>query len=98
VKQVRLLPKASDDLVNIWLYIARDSEFHATRYLDRLEAVIGQLSTLSGAGRLRADVSEKGVRGYPEGSHVIFYVIERDVVEVLRIVHSAQDIRKIEWR
>jgi toxin ParE1/3/4 len=94
VKQVRLLPKASDDLVNIWLY----SEFHATRYLDRLEAVIGQLSTLSGAGRLRADVSEKGVRGYPEGSHVIFYVIERDVVEVLRIVHSAQDIRKIEWR
>ena len=41
--EVTRLPRAEEDLLQIWRYIAEDNEAAADRFLDRLAAVAGKL-------------------------------------------------------
>ncbi|HTO63621.1 MAG TPA: type II toxin-antitoxin system RelE/ParE family toxin [Bradyrhizobium sp.] len=43
------------------------------------------------AGRQRADI-QRGLRSFPVGSYVIFYVPLPDGIEVVRVMHGRQDI------
>ncbi len=43
------------------------------------------------AGRERNDV-HPGYRSYPEGSHVIFYIINDDLVDIIGIPHKSMDV------
>lgn len=43
------------------------------------------------AGRARDDVRE-GYRSFPEGQHVVFYVIRDDAIAIIGIPHQAMDI------
>jgi toxin ParE1/3/4 len=43
------------------------------------------------AGRERNDV-HPGYRSYPEGSHVIFYIINDDRVDIIGIPHKSMDV------
>lgn len=43
--------RAEDDLIAIWLHVARDSEVAADRLLDRIEARWQQLETYPFSGR-----------------------------------------------
>jgi toxin ParE1/3/4 len=43
------------------------------------------------AGRDRSDV-HPGYRSYPEGSHVIFYIINDDQVDIIGMPHKSMDV------
>jgi toxin ParE1/3/4 len=88
-------PRARQDLVEIWRYIADDSgEPRADRYLRRLNDVVSYLAQQPLMGRKRPEIQEEEIRSFPAESHVIFYIALEDGIELVRVIHGSQDLEK----
>lgn len=92
-----ILTDAADaDLDSIGRY-TRDSfgMAQAARYLTDLKSAFIMLGDRPDAGRPRQDIAS-GLRSFRKASHLIFYRInEISEVEVLRVLHHAQDAESI---
>lgn len=86
--------QADIDLLDIWLYIARDNIERADRLLTQLDERCQILSQYPEAGKKR-DELVKGVRSLTAGEYLIFYRIRESRIEILRILHGARDIERI---
>ncbi|MBR7621491.1 type II toxin-antitoxin system RelE/ParE family toxin [Phenylobacterium sp. 20VBR1] len=89
--EVRRTRRAEADLVDIWIYIAADSPAAAERVILKLEAAEGRLAEFPEMAPLREDLLP-GVRAWAVGDYLIFYRVEPDAVEILRILHGARDL------
>ena len=88
-------PRARQDLIEIWRYIADDSgEPRADRYLRRLNDVISYLAQQPLMGRKRPEIREEGIRNFAAESHVVFYMALEDGIEVVRVIHGSQDLER----
>ena len=75
----RLTRRARLDLLDIWRYIARDSESAADRFIDVLTEKFGFLEETPYAGRAREEWRPT-YRSFPVGQYVIFYrVVKSDI-------------------
>jgi toxin ParE1/3/4 len=81
---------ADEDLLEIWLYIAQDNIPAADRILDQLDQRCQQLATYPELGTQRNDLVN-GMRCLIEGNYAIFYRINPNQIQVLRILHGARD-------
>ncbi|MDP2431541.1 MAG: type II toxin-antitoxin system RelE/ParE family toxin [Pseudomonadota bacterium] len=79
------------DLVEIWGFIADDNEVNADNFLARLESRLDQLAHQPRMGKPRDELMN-GLRSYPFGRYVVFYLPHPDGVEVVRVLHGARDI------
>lgn len=84
-------PRAQDDIVEIWDYIADDSEAQADAFVDRLDAKFQLLAQQPELGRVREELAP-GLRSFPVGRYVIFYMPVSDGIAVVRVLHSARDL------
>ncbi|MBU1665552.1 MAG: type II toxin-antitoxin system RelE/ParE family toxin [Gammaproteobacteria bacterium] len=84
-------PMALADLVEIWDFIADDSEANADNFLSKLESRLDLLAHQPRMGRARDELMN-GLRSYPIGRYVVFYLPHPDGVELVRVLHSARDI------
>lgn len=96
--EYRITPKAVDDLIKIWSYIADDSIDAA----NRVEAAVYEACTfLAGsplAGRIRKDLTMRTVRfwsvqSYP--NYLIVYNPDNKPLQIVRILHGARSIPRI---
>lgn len=88
----RLRSLAQDDLESIWLYTYE--EWGVSQADTYLEALIERFESLAGnalSGKPRDDV-KKGYYCYPEGMHLIFYILKNNRVEIIGIPHQSMDI------
>ncbi len=88
----RVTPRAQDDLRNIGRY----TEKHWGRrqrniYLKAIEKRFSWLAENPRLGKHRADVYE-GYYSYPQGQHVIFYLISESGIDIIGIPHKEMDI------
>lgn len=83
--------KAEEDLIEIWIDVAKEDERAADRLLDRLEQKTKLLGLNPNIGRVRAEIGD-GVRSLVSGSYLILYRIETDVVEIVRYVHTRRQL------
>ena len=93
MNQARLSQKALSDLDNILDYINQDNEEAAARIL---RAIHGQCNALAASplmGRSREQELGPRIRSFPIGRYVIFYRPVFDGVEIIRVLHGAQDIQ-----
>lgn len=88
--------RAETDLIEIWTSIAGDDPSAADRLLDRIEQVCALLATHPHSGKHRDDLA-LGLRFYPVGNYLVFYVPRDDGIAVARILHGARDYR-LEFR
>jgi toxin ParE1/3/4 len=89
--QVVLLPAAREDLRDIWLYgVTRWSMAQADRYSDALDGAIGLLA-MNPFLAAPAETVGPGLRRLLFESHAVFYRVEGDVVEVVRVLHQSRD-------
>ena len=88
---IRIHPLAAADLLEIWGYIAEDSEANADRFIDDLHETIQLLGRQPGLGRHREELAPQ-IQSLPFRRYVIFYRVPADVVEIVRVLHSARDI------
>ena len=89
--QVTRRPLAETDILEIWDYIADDSLTAADRWVDHLDEQFRVLATQPMMGRARDELAP-GVRSFPFGRYVVFYVPLDEGIDVVRVLHGARDI------
>ena len=94
MSQIRIAPRATSDLTEIWSYIADDSTANADAFIDKLYETIQMLANQSRAGRRREELAP-GILSFPFGRYIIFYRASQDAIEIIRVLHGARDIQTI---
>jgi len=91
VARVTRRPLAEADIFEIWDYIADDSFEAADRWLDQLDEILQLIATQPMMGRAREEL-EHGLRSFPFGRYVTFYMPTSNGIDVVRVLHGARDI------
>ncbi|MEQ1762601.1 MAG: type II toxin-antitoxin system RelE/ParE family toxin [Pyrinomonadaceae bacterium] len=89
-----LAPSARRDLNEIWDYIAQDNVDAADRVLEQFAEKFDLLAVHKLIGR-QEDRYGRGIRVLPHNAYLIFYLSDREAIEVVRVIHSARDIPTI---
>jgi toxin ParE1/3/4 len=91
--KILITPAAEDDLVNLWIYIARDNRAAADKVYAAAERTFASLAAMPEIGtiyqpkRLRL----KGIRLFPVKqfrNYVIYYRPITDGIEIIRVLHA----------
>lgn len=89
--RVRVSPRASRDVDEIWLYVAAENIRAANALIDRLTLASQMLAESPRSGRARLEFNEY-LRSFPVGDHLIFYEPRPDGIFVVRILHGKRNI------
>jgi toxin ParE1/3/4 len=89
--RIILSRKARQDLLHIYSYLAERSPQAADGLLKRIDEKFVNLSHFPFMGRSRSSLAP-GVRSVIVGMYVIFYVVEHDRIDVVRIIDGRMDI------
>ena len=79
------------DLVAIALRIAEDNPTAADRWLDVIDEKCNLLARMPEMGRSRTDLAPR-LRSLPIRNYIIFYRPIQNGIEVIRVLHGAQDL------
>ncbi len=92
--EVRLRPKARSDIDAIWNYtVATWGVQQARHYLNGLRDICTDLADNPELGKCR-DELYKGLRVYPSGKRLVFYLVIEKGINVVRILHGSMDIER----
>lgn len=86
-------PRARQDLIDIWLWIAAENPTAADRFLDSIDEKLQLLAASPRLGPLRPDFA-KGVRIFPVRRYLVLYRENREGIEVVCIVHAMRQIKQ----
>ncbi len=89
--RVEISAGARNDLRNIALFIATDSITHALRFYDELEAACFSLAQFPERHPIIFNKKGAQVRCRTYGRYLIYYKADLEVVQILRVIHSAKD-------
>jgi toxin ParE1/3/4 len=94
MSRLKFTPLARQDLQDIGDYIARDNLSAALTFVHRLEERCLSLSQNPRIGRNCGDISPN-LRSATEGDYLIFYRLQPNSIEVVRVVHGSRDINRL---
>jgi len=90
----KLTLSALEDVENIARYTLENwNAAQGEKYLDKLDAGFQQLAENPKLGRYH-DELKKGVYSFPIGSHLAFYRIQENHIEILAILHKSMDAQR----
>lgn len=88
----RVTHRAKKDLINIAKYTERTwGKVQRNQYLKNLENRFNWLSNYPFSGKHRAEI-HKLYYSYPQGQHVVFYLISENAIDIIGIPHKDMDI------
>jgi len=94
VAEYRLRPKARSDIDAIWDYTVQTWGVQQARhYVNGLRDICTELAGNPELGKCR-DELYKGLRVYPSGKHLVFYLVEETGIDVVRILHGSMDVQR----
>jgi toxin ParE1/3/4 len=97
VSEVRYSRRAREDLLDIWLYLARQtSETAADHVLDRIEETCRRLARHPELGPARAEIADEA-RSLVIQRWLALYRVTSYGVQVVRIIDGARDLKRVEW-
>jgi len=97
VSEVRFSRRAREDLLDIWLYIARQNSEAATdRVFDRIEDACRTLARHPELGVARSEIADEA-RSLVVQRWLALYRLTSDGVQIVRIIDAARDLKRIEW-
>jgi len=92
MKRLVLAPKARADLLDIDAYIAERNPLAAERLIERLIQAMTSLAAMPKMGRTCEDLGLPAVRRFVVEKHHIFYVVDRQGIKVVRVIHGRRDV------
>lgn len=95
MKEAAFTPAAMHDMADILESISTDNEAAAMEVLGALFRQANLLVQSPWIGRSRHDDLGPGIRSIPVGRYVLFYRVQADGVEVLRVFHGARDLPRL---
>lgn len=93
MKRISFTEPAAQELDQIYEYIGTDNLDAAVKHRQRLEKCWLALLDQPRMGTKRDDLKPE-MRSITEGNYVIFYRIVPDGIQILRVLHAAQDAKK----
>ncbi|MBM3525050.1 MAG: type II toxin-antitoxin system RelE/ParE family toxin [Alphaproteobacteria bacterium] len=95
MRRLRVAGAARRDLAAISAFTTeRWGRTKARQYLQLLEDTFRSLLRHPGLGVARADLGTR-LRSIGSGSHVVIYVDDGEIIDVLRVLHAAMDIEQV---
>ena len=91
--QIRWNKSSVRDLKNIFDFIAIDSRLYAFRFVSRIIESVEQLSEFPKSGRIVPEKNDPAIREVIVGNYRVFYHFNKDTVTILRIHHSARNVK-----
>lgn len=85
--------RAEEDLIEIWVYIARNNRAAADRVVNALDEKSRLLARYPELGRVREDIAAR-VRCFRFGEYLILYRSNSEAVEIVRYVHGRRDLKE----
>lgn len=87
-------PAAKDDLSSIYQFgLQHWGVTQASNYLEIIKALFWRLTEQPKMGIDREDLSQS-MRSFAVETHVVFYRLRSDQVEIVRVLHGRQDPRR----
>lgn len=86
---------AGKDLREIEEFIARDSPVYAVRLVDRIVEAVERLEPFPLSGRIVPEYDREELREVIFGSYRIVYLVQEEMVTILRVVHGARDMIRL---
>ena len=83
---------AEKHLDAIYAYVAQNSIEYATQIVDRLTARSQQIAAFPLSGRSVPEFEVLQVREVIEGPYRIIYITKNDQIDILAVIHGAQNI------
>ena len=83
--------QSTQDLDDIWDYIAQDNQDAADGFIDLLREKCQLLAETPEMGRERPEITD-GVRSFPVGNYQIFYQIRDGELVIVRVLSGYRDI------
>lgn len=91
-RSVRITPRAKIDLLEIGRYTEqRWGKLQRNKYLKELDDCFHLLAKNCRLGKNRPEVQE-GYYSFPQGAHIIFYLIYDDRIDIIGIPYRAMDV------
>jgi toxin ParE1/3/4 len=94
MSQLKISDQAKIDLLEIWLYIAENSQKAADRVVNEITNKFDTLVAFPRSGRSREDLGA-GLRSTVVGKYVIYYRRLEDGIEIFRVLHGARNVDAI---
>ena len=95
MRQILFTPLATEDLQEIWVYLAENAGSKtANKFLLAVKKKCETLAEFPEMGRVRHEYL-LNLRSFSFSNYIIFYLLLDDGVEVLRIVHGSIDIQQV---
>jgi toxin ParE1/3/4 len=92
--KVRVSRLATQDLDEIWLYIAQENLAAADKFVDSLTDSFPPLASFPRLGRSREDLGP-GLRSFPVKSCLVVYRLRKDAVEIVRVIPGRRDVKAL---
>lgn len=101
--RIKRTPKAKQDLLEHVLYLAQDNPEVAERFIEATELAFEKLAQTPRMGAVQEFRSPKlnGIRRWAVPgfrNHLIFYRPTKTGVEIVRVIHGAQDVERVMLR
>ena len=100
LRRVFRRPAANRDLIDCFVYIGKDSEESAARFLKAAEQTFLEIADMPGMGIVTSFGDFEGsnfrrwrIRGFE--NFLIFYRPLEDGIEVIRVLHGAREIERL---
>ena len=84
-------PRAAEDIAAVWDFIADDNPDAADHWVDQLDTQLRLLATQPLMGRARDELAP-GIRSFPFGRYLVFYLPISDGIDVVRVLHGTRDV------
>lgn len=99
MSNILITPAAEKDLINLWIYIARDNRAAADKVYETAEQTFVTLAAMPSIGTLyqprRARL--EGIRFFPVKqfrNYIIYYRATADGIEIIRVLHAHMERQK----
>ena len=85
--------QATEDLMELWLYIANDSPRNADKFIDHIYQQCFLICSSPELGRQRDELLS-GVRSFPVKRYIVYYRIKSEYLEIIRVMSGYRDIEQ----
>jgi len=80
------------DLDGIRNYIARDSEYYASRFVGKIVEAVEKLEEFPEIGRRVPEAEEENIRELLFRNYRIIYRVETERILILTVIHGSRDL------
>ena len=97
--QVRYLPAAENDLLEIFRYIKEDDTEAAIALMQKINSNISNLKIFPHMGANPKDrhLVKLGYKMLVVDNYLVFYVVKEEIVKIRRVIHSGRSYSSFDW-